>query len=246
MDRTVKARWERTSDEFQETADVSVGFNWGWDGIDDEELLGTVDGQDVLELGCGGGQDTVALAERGASVTGIDLSREQLGHAVALFDDYDLESEIDVVEGTVTELPFADDRFDLAFNTWVFQWVPDLRACFAETHRVLRSGGRLVFSMPHPFFSLVDPDTHELEESYFDTGRHVVVDQRDDYPDLVTYRRRVSDIYNALEETGFDVDRLLEPGSSDPDDHEAGPWGESPPELRAKLPRVLIVAATAQ
>ncbi|OVE85366.1 class I SAM-dependent methyltransferase [Natronolimnobius baerhuensis] len=244
MDRTVKARWERTSDEFQETADVDVGLNWGWDDVDSDAFLGDLEGKHVLELGCGGGQDTVALVERGASVTGIDLSREQLGHATALFEAHDLE--IDVAEGSVTSLPFAADQFDLAFNTWVFQWVPDLRACFAEAHRVLRSGGRLVFSMPHPFFSLVDPDSHELEESYFDTGRHVVVDHREDYPNMVTYRRRVSDVHTALREAGFVVDELREPGSADPADHEAGPWGESPPELRAKLPRVLIVAATAE
>lgn len=242
MDRTVKERWEHTSDEFQAAADVSVGLNWGWDDVDDETLLGDVDGREVLELGCGGGQDTVGLAERGATVTGIDLSRKQLGHAVALFDERDLE--IDVVEGTVTDLPFAANRFDLAFNTWVFQWVSDLRACFAETRRVLRPDGRLVFSMPHPFFSLVDPESHAVEESYFDTGRQVVVDDREEYPNLVTYRRTVSDVHTALRETGFDVERLLEPGSPDPNDHEGGPWGNSPPELRAKLPRVLIVAAT--
>jgi ubiquinone/menaquinone biosynthesis C-methylase UbiE len=244
MKREIKARWELTSDSFQETSDVSVGCNWGWDGVDDEELLGDIDGLDALELGCGGGQDTVALAEYGATVTGVDLTRQQLHHARDLFDERDLD--IDVVEGDITALPFAADEFDLAYNTYVFQWVQDLPAAFAEAHRVLRSDGRFVFSMPHPFFDLADPDTHEVVESYFDTGRQVVHDGREEYPDLVTYRRRVSDVYNALVEAGFDVERMLEPGSSDPDDYEPGPWGNSPPELQAKLPGVLVVAATAR
>lgn len=242
MSREVKDRWEHTSDEFQETADVTVGIDWQWAEVEDADLLGDLSGQDVLELGCGGGQQTVGLVERGATVTGVDLSREQLCHAVALFAERGLD--VGVVEGDVTELPFEADRFDLAFNTWVFQWVPDLRACFEETHRVLRPDGRFVFSMPHPFFSLADPDSHEVVESYFDTGRQVTVDGREDYPDLVTYRQKVSDVYNWLRDAGFDVERMFEPGSPDPDDYEAGPWGNSPPELRAKFPRTLVVAAT--
>jgi SAM-dependent methyltransferase len=242
MRRDIKRRWELTSDEFQETTDVSVGINWGWDGVDDEELLGDVDGLDVLELGCGGGQDTVGLARRGANVTGVDLTRQQLYHAVELFDEYDLD--VDVVEGDVTDLPFAADEFGLAYNTHVFQWVPDLPAAFAEAHRVLRADGRFVFSIPHPLASMLDPETHEVVESYFDTGEQVIHDGREEYPDMVTYRRKVSDVYNALVEAGFEVDRLLEPGSADPDAYEAGPWGNSPPELQAKRPGVLVVAAT--
>jgi ubiquinone/menaquinone biosynthesis C-methylase UbiE len=244
MKRDIKERWELTSDGFQETSDVSVGCNWGWDGVDDEELLADISGADVLELGCGGGQDTVGLAEHGANVTGVDLTRQQLHHALDLFEERDLD--IDVVEGDVTALPFAADEFDLAYNTYVFQWVPDLPAAFAEAHRVLGPDGRFVFSMPHPLSSMFDPESHELVESYFDTGEQVTHDGREDYPDMVTYRRTISDVYNALVEAGFAVERLLEPGSADPDDYEPGPWGNSPPELQAKRPGVLVVAATAR
>jgi len=167
-----------------------------------------------------------------------------LHHARDLFAEHDFD--IDVVEGDITNLPFGADEFDLAYNAYVFQWVPDFRAAVTEAHRVLRPGGRFVFSMPHPFFDLADPDTGEIVESYFDTGRQVVEDGREEYPDLVTYRWKVSDVYNALVAAGFDVERLLEPGTSDPDDYEPGPWGNSPPELQAKLPGVLVVAATAE
>lgn len=127
----------------------------------------------------------------------------------------------------------------------MFQWVGDLPACFAETHRVLRPGGRLVFSMPHPFYALVDPDTHEVAESYFDTGRYVV-EQDDVAPDQVMYRHTVSEVYGALVDAGFRVDRLREPGTSDPEDYEAGPWGEHTPELMSKVPVVLVVEASKQ
>jgi len=243
MPGEIKERWELTSESFQETADVSVGCNLGWEGLGDE-LLGDLSGQVAVELGCGGGQDTVGLVRRGADVVGVDLTRAQLEHARDLFAEHDVS--VPVVEGDITDLPFAADEFDLAYNSYVFQWVPEFRAAVAEAHRVLRPGGRFVFSMPHPFFDLADPETHEIVESYFDTGRQVVHDGREEYPDLVTYRWTVSDVYNALVDAGFDVERLLEPGSSDPGDYEPGPWGNSPPELQAKLPGVLVVAATAR
>ena len=96
--------------------------------------------------------------------------------------------------------------------------------------------------MPHPFYKVADPETHTVEESYFDTGRHVIVDESKD-ANLVTYRHTISEIYNALYMAGFDVERILEPGSSDPDDYEMGRWGEYTPELMSKLPSTLIFEA---
>lgn len=240
MTEEVKEWWEFSSEGFQEASPVSVGCNWGWD-LDNEKLLGDIAGKDVLELGCGGGQDTVALKDFGANVIGVDLSREQLNHAVTLAGEHDVT--FDLVQGDITELPFVDNRFDLSYNTYVFQWVSDLQECFEETHRILRPRGRFVFSMPHPFFKLADPETHEIVKSYFDTGRQIQADERAGAPNQVTFRQKISDVYNALRKSGFDVEQMLEPGTSDPTDYEPGPWGVITPELRALLPRVLIISA---
>ncbi|QPV64534.1 class I SAM-dependent methyltransferase [Halosimplex litoreum] len=244
MTEEVKTWWEQTARWFQADIDLDVGVNWtGMSADDDLRLLLDVADKDVLELGCGGGQCSVALAQRGASVTGIDLSTEQLAFARDLADEYD--ADVDFVQGDVTDLAmFPDSTFDVAFNAYVFQWVDDLTACFRETNRVLRSGGRFVFSMPHPVYGLADPETHEVEESYFDTGRQVTP-QDDLDVDMVTYRHSVADVHNALVGAGFRVERMLEPGSSDPDDYEEGPWGEHRPELLAKLPSTLIFEARA-
>jgi ubiquinone/menaquinone biosynthesis C-methylase UbiE len=233
--------WENTAEYFQEDIGLDIGLNWTGFTVSELGLLDDVDGADVLELGCGGGQCTVALATRGANVTGIDLSEAQLSYARNLADEHDVN--IDFRQGDVTDLGmFENNSYDIAFNAWVFQWVDDLLACFEETHRVLRPGGAFVFSMPHPFYNVVNPDTHTVEESYFDTGRHVIVDESTD-ANQVTYRHRVSDIHNALYDAGFDVEQMLEPGSSDPDDYEMGPWEEYTPELMSKLPSTLIFRA---
>ena len=241
MTEEVKEWWEETADYFQEEIDMDVGVNWTGLGNGDFDLLGDVSGTDILELGCGGGQCSVALAKRGGRVTGLDLSEAQLVHARELADEHGVD--VGLLRGDVTDLGmFEDERFDVAFNSWVFQWVGDLDACFEETHRVLRSGGRFVFSMPHPFYEVVDPETRRVEESYFDTGRHVTVHDELDV-DQVTYRHTVSDVYNALDGASFRVERLREPGSDDPADYEEGPWGEYTPGLMSKLPATLIFEA---
>lgn len=241
MTREVKEWWEETADYFQEEIDLNVGVNWTGFGADDLELLGDVNGLDVLELGCGGGQCTVAVAKRSASVTGVDISSAQLAHARKLVDEHDVDA--DLLQADVTDLSMIVDRcFDLAFNAYVFQWIGDVERCFEETYRVLRPGGRFVFSTPHPFYEVADPETHRVEESYFESGRRVVAHDGLD-ADQVTYRHRVSDLHNALVEAGFRVERLHEPGSDDPEEYQAGPWGERTPELMSKLPSTLAFEA---
>lgn len=244
MTREVREWWEATADAFQSEIDLDVGVNWtGFDagGLD---LLGDVSGDAVLELGCGGGQCAVAVAKQGASVTGIDLSIAQLAHARSLADEHDVD--IHLLQGDVTDLSaLSADSFDVAFNAYVFQWVGDLADCFTDTHRVLRPDGRFVFSMPHPVYDLADPESMQIEDSYFDTGRQATSYDGMDI-EQVTYRHRVSDVVNALIDTGFQIDGLYEPGSADPADYEPGPWGERTPELMSKLPATLAIEARAR
>lgn len=147
------------------------------------------------------------------------------------------------VVADVTDLPLADDAFDLAFSSWVLQMVPDLDACFAEAARVLRTGGTLVFAVPHPFYEQYDPETRELTRSYFDDApeRKSIGDLE---ADLVVFHRGVGEIHRSLTDAGFVVERVFEPGSDDPADYEAH-WSHKP-ELMAMVPPTLVVKAVVE
>lgn len=207
------------------------------------DILASVAGTDVVELGCGGGQASVGAASEGAeTAVGVDLSSNQLEHARRLRDHYGVDARF--VEGDVAALPFPDDAFDVAFSGWVFQMIADLGPPLAEARRVLRPGGVLVLGVPHPFYELFDPETGDLERSYHAGGRREITVDESYGSDLVVFDRTVGDYHDALVDAGFDVRRILEPGSDDPADYD-DPLESNRPELMALVPRNLRFWAVA-
>ena len=240
--------WDAWSDDFQAlwAADTDEGelppapcpFTDDAPGGSQPALLQSVADLDVVELGCGGGQASVGSAREGAeTVVGVDFSGEQLDHARRLRDRYGVEARF--VGGDVTALPLADDAFDVAFSGWVLQMVEDLDAAFREANRVLRDEGVFVFELPHPFYEVFDPASETLERSYHESGRRTITIKDDYDPEMVVFDRSVEEIHNAAVSAGFDVRRVLEPGSPDPADYEDDPLASNRPELMAKVPRNL-------
>lgn len=241
--------WDAWSDDFQAlwNADTAEGdlppvpFPLTEEGSLDgwrADLVPEIEGMDFVELGCGGGQATVGAGREGVdTAVGVDFSTEQLRHAKRLRDFYGVEAQF--VTGDVTNVPLADESFDVAFSGWVYFMVDDLAACLAEARRVLREGGVLVFDVPHPFYELFDPETRELVRSYHSSGpRRNTIDE--DYEaDMIVYDRTVGELHNALVDAGFAVERILEPGSDDPDDYDDDPLESNQPDLMAMVPRSL-------
>jgi SAM-dependent methyltransferase len=245
MEDEAREWWNSWADQFQEEYggdEIDVGIAWGPGAAegDDLGLLGDLEGTKAIELGCGGAQFGIALSERGADVTGVDISAEQLAYARALADDRD--QNIEFIETSVTDMPMIQDAtYELAFSAWAFQWVADLDACFAEAYRILEDGGRFVFSVDHPYYKLLDPETPDFERSCFDVSpRRAYSDSLD--AEMVIYRRPVSEVVNRLIDTGFTIEELREPGYADPDDYESE-FGSYVPELMATVPPTVVYAA---
>ncbi|WP_436933997.1 class I SAM-dependent methyltransferase [Halovenus marina] len=246
-ERTIREWWEHWSETFQDEyaeaeQEVAVAFGPGVPAGEDLGLLGDVEGLRVIELGCGGAQFGLALAKRGASVTGVDISPTQLEHARELAAEHN--ETIELVESTVTEMPtIPDSSFDLAVSAFAFQWVEDLQACFDEAHRALEAGGRFVFSVDHPLYRRLDPETGELSVSYFDDSPRRTYSEQFD-AEMVIQRRTVADIVNTLCRAGFTIEELYEPGYEDADKYEST-FGSFEPEHMAMIPPTLVIAASA-
>jgi ubiquinone/menaquinone biosynthesis C-methylase UbiE len=111
------------------------------------EFLSPVEGKRVLDAGCGDGTYSIATAERGALVTGVDLSEDMLAMARARSAARGVT--VDWRQADVMALPFPDSSVDLAIAITLLCLVPDPRAAVRELSRVLVPGGRLVIGELH-------------------------------------------------------------------------------------------------
>jgi ubiquinone/menaquinone biosynthesis C-methylase UbiE len=125
-----------------------------WITLDEfREFLGWLDlapGSRVLEVACGSGGICLRMArDTGAAVTGVDVNEHAIAAAIARTDSLELEPvpRFSVADAS-RALPFADGSFDAVFCNDSINHLPDRAAVLREWHRVLRPGGRLLYTDP--------------------------------------------------------------------------------------------------
>lgn len=147
----------------------SVFFQEGYYRRVHRRLLGALPAEepsDVLDVGCGTGELLRAMAHKwpDARLVGLDLSPHMLARASA--KDFG-GSDVQLVEGSVTQLPFDDAAFDLVTNTISSHFYEDIDAALGEVARVLRPGGRFVMaSLTNGPLRLVQRELRALNASY--------------------------------------------------------------------------------
>lgn len=100
-------------------------------------------GEDVLEIGCGIGTDSVEFARHGARVTAVDLGPDQVMLTKLNFELRGLRYT-EIREANAEQLPFADETFDFVYSFGVIHHTPDTEKAVAEIHRVLKKDGTAV------------------------------------------------------------------------------------------------------
>jgi ubiquinone/menaquinone biosynthesis C-methylase UbiE len=130
------AGWQRAAAQYAATfAQATRGF------IDDLlEVAHIGPEMRVLDLACGPGFVSAAIAELGAQPVGLDFSSAMVGLARAGHPGLRFE------EGDAEGLPFADGSFDAVVGNFGIHHVPDPVRALREAHRVLRPGGRVAFT----------------------------------------------------------------------------------------------------
>lgn len=211
--RLNRRRWERGAAAYERMHRRSLrnvpAESWGLFRLSEHRLglLGSVRGQRVLELGCGAALWSASLARRGATVVGIDFSAARLRQAAAELEKRD--SDVRLVRADAERLPFAAGSFDLAFCDWGALTFADPDRTVPEAARVLRPGGRLVFSTANPVRDLFEdrwggPIGRRLRREYFDLGRI-------QYRGEVNFQRPFGRWVELFRSSGLSIDRLVEP-----------------------------------
>lgn len=236
--------WDANADDYLAEHGDFLGpddFCWCPEGLRESEahLLGDVAGRRVLEVGAGAAQCSRWLTAHGALALATDVSGGMLAGGRSL--DARAGVTTPAVQADARALPFADDAFDVAFTAFgAIPFVADADRVHREVARVLRTGGRWVFSVTHPVRWAFpdDPTEHGLTaiRSYFDRRPYV---ETDDAGTVVyaEHHRTVGDHVAELTAAGFRLERLVEPPWPPGHDRVWGGWG---PVRGALLPGTAI------
>ncbi len=106
------------------------------------ELLGDINGKDVLDLGCGAGGTTAYLAKLGGTISAIDISPKNVEQAQKWCKEAGVEAKLQVMD--CERLEYSDDSFDCISGSFLLHHV-DTEEIAREVKRVCRKGGRAVF-----------------------------------------------------------------------------------------------------
>lgn len=234
MERAEVARyWEANAETW--TRHVRAGYDIYRDGQNTPtflDMLPPVRGLCGLDIGCGEGSNTRALAQLGASMHAIDVAPTFIRHA----RDAERVEPLGVsyLVADATDLPFAPSSFDFAAAFMSMMDLADQSRALCEAARVLRPGGFLQFSILHPCFVpphrrvLRNPDrtTRAIEiAGYFDEidGRidtfwltKVPQEERDKTDPFrgPRFHRTLSRWVELIVEAGLVIERFGEPRAS--------------------------------
>ncbi|MCW2871364.1 class I SAM-dependent methyltransferase [Actinacidiphila oryziradicis] len=228
--RANRGWWDGNADDYQVEHGHFLGddrFVWGPEGLDEEDagLLGPVEllkGAAVLEIGAGAAQCSRWLAGQGAHPVALDLSHRQLRHA------HRIGGDIPLVQADAGALPFAGESFDLVCSAYgALPFIADTAGVMREVRRVLRPGGRWVFSVTHPvrwaFPDEPGPEGLTATSSYFDRTPYVEQDEEGQAV-YVEHHRTLGDRVREIVAAGFRLVDLVEPEWPEWNIQEWGGW----------------------
>ncbi len=107
-------------------------------------LIGNVKGKKVLDVGCGSGIYSRVLQKEGAIVSGIDISRALL--KIARKECPNIEFRL----ADASKIPYKNSTFDIAYGSLMMHYIKDWHKPLKEICRVLKPGGKFIFSINNP------------------------------------------------------------------------------------------------
>lgn len=243
--------WDLDADAYHAEHGAFLGvcdFVWCPEGLREEDvhLLGPVAdlaGRRLLEVGSGSAMCSRWLAAQGARPIALDLSAGMLRHArTAAAAGL---PAVTLIQADARAIPLADRSVEDAYTAFgAVPFVADSARVMAEVARVLRPGGRWVFSTTHPMRWAFPDDPGEpgltASMSYFDRTPYVETDAAG-HPVYAEHHRTVGDRVREIRAAGFVLDDLIEPEWPD---GLTATWGQWSALRGAHFPGTAIYCCT--
>ncbi|KAM6508262.1 hypothetical protein FALCPG4_018139 [Fusarium falciforme] len=210
--------FQACSEQIDRSSNADLAIDPAWTRL--RPLLpDSVDGLDILDLGCGSGWFCRWARNAGArSVLGIDISEKMLAKARWLTDGRYTGIEYLRADLDSLQLPEEDTgKFDLVFSSLALHYLTNLSGLIALVNRVLKPGALFIFNVEHPIYTaphnprvIDDPATGEkcwAFNGYYKEGERVV-----DWlvPGVRKQHRTFTGYVNLFLGAGFDIVGFLE------------------------------------
>jgi 2-polyprenyl-3-methyl-5-hydroxy-6-metoxy-1,4-benzoquinol methylase len=223
-----------------------------------ERLLDLRPGERVLDIACGNGLTSRRLAAVGAEVVAFDFAEEMIAHALQRTTEYADRIDYLVLDATdeAALLTLGEHRFDAALCNMALFDMAEIQPLMRALARLLRPGGRFVFSVLHPCFN--NPHVVQVAEMQDQEGELVTVysvkvfgylsptvsqglAMHDQPKPQLIFHRPLQALFGTCFEAGFVLDGLAE--RSFPPDHPvgwhplawSGQFSEIPPIMVARM-----------
>lgn len=211
--RSAGGLWERHADWWVDN------FTDGVDPEYEEQIVPMAldelrDARRVLDIGCGEGQISRAVAGQGSEVVGVDPTWGCLSVAARR------GGSPAYARAEAARLPFPDAGFDAAVACLVFEHIDDVDAAIAEVARVLEPGGRFCFFLNHPILQApgsawIDDHMVDPPEGYWRLGPYLDETETVEQVQLGVWirflHRPLSRYVNTLADHGLNLEWMREP-----------------------------------
>jgi len=225
-------------------------------------ILPPTPGKKILDIACGQGFFSKVYAAGGASVLGVDISKELIKRAKLSVDNLGAQSRIRESEnlkfevGNANKLSVHDKSFDGAILVLALQNIKDMGGVIKEAYRVLVQGGKLVIVLNHPAFRVLKASAWDFDEEKkiqyrridkYGIPFEVEVDMtpgargEEDKVHTMSFHRPIQDYFKALVNAGFCVTGLEEWISHK--QSEPGPRALAEDTARKEFPMFMTIVA---
>lgn len=170
----------------------------------------------ILDLGCGFGEHCKGFVERGAKkVIGIDISEKMLEIA----KQENADSKITYINMPMENIFELTEKFDIVISSLAFHYVEDFAGVVKNVFNLLNENGTFIFSQENPLCTCHSGGQRWTKDEngnklYLNLSNYGIEGEREStwfVDDVKKYHRTFSSIINTLIETGFKIEKLIEP-----------------------------------
>lgn len=206
MDKVIQD-WDNAARRYSEFEETSQYSNFCREFIISH--FTSVQNKIILDAGCGNGEHTHILSQKGAKVVGCDGSVEMLKLAKSKYPSYRFDHV-----NLLNHLPYKNNEFDIVQCNLVLMDIDPIDRAISEFYRVIKNNGTFFFSIVHPaFYNAI----WERDERGVALSKKVssyitpLVVQQNFWGNTMHFHRPISYYFNKISDVGFSLKNMFEP-----------------------------------